>query len=88
MRKDQTLGPAGGVGVHIKQRSPWQRRYDLEVDGVECLWIEILLLKCKGFLVGNIYRLPDGSKYLGKDSDLKLDDMLGSVMAEERKFCC
>ena len=55
MRKDQTLGPAGGVGVYIKQGLSWHRRYDPEVDGVECLWIEILLPKCKGFLFGNIW---------------------------------
>ena len=38
-----------------------------------------------GFLVGNIYRPPDGSKYLDKDFDLKLDDMPDSVMAEEKE---
>ena len=85
VRKDRTLGPAGGVGVYIKQGLSWHRRYDPEVDGVECLWIEILLPKCKGFLVGNIYRPPDGSKYLEKDFDPKLDDMLDSVIAEEKE---
>ena len=85
MRKDRTLEPAGAVGVYIKQGLSWHRRYDLEVDGVKCLWIEILLQKCKGFLVGNIYRLPDGSKYLDKDFDPKLDDMLDSLMADEKE---
>ena len=47
VRKDRTLGPTGGVGVYIKQGLFWHRRYDLEVDSVECLWIEILLPKYK-----------------------------------------
>ena len=85
VRKDRALGPAGGVGVYIKQGLSWHGRYDPEVDGVECLWIEILSPKCKGFLVGNIYRPPDGSKYLDKDFDPKLDDMLDSAMAEEKE---
>ena len=33
VRKYRTLGPAGGVGVNIKQGLSWHRRYDLEVDG-------------------------------------------------------
>ena len=65
-RKDRTLGPAGEVGVYIKQGLSWHRRYDLEVDGVKCLWIEILLPKCKGFLVGNIYRPPWWFKVFGQ----------------------
>ena len=40
VRKDRTLGPAGGVGGYIKQGLSWHRRYDLEVDGLKCLWIE------------------------------------------------
>ena len=82
VRKDRTSGSAGGV--YIKQGLSWHKRYDLEVDSVECLWIEILLPKRKDILVGSIYRLPDGSKYLDKDFDLKLDDMLNTVMAEEK----
>ena len=31
VRKDRTLGPAGGVGVYIKQGLSWHRRYDPEV---------------------------------------------------------
>ena len=44
-----------------------------------------MLKKCKGFLVGNIYRPPDGSKYLDKDFDPKLDDMLDFVVGEEKE---
>ena len=85
VRKDRTSRPAGEVGVYIKQELSSHRRYDLVVDGVECLWIEILLPKCKGFLVGNIYRPPDGSEYLNEDFDPKPNDMLDTRMAEEKE---
>ena len=85
VRKDRTSGPAGGVGAYIKQELSWHTRHDLEVDSVGCLWIEILLSKCKGFFVCNIYKPPDGSKYLDKDFDPKLDDTLDAVMAEEKE---
>ena len=37
---------------------------DLELDDIDCLWIEVLFLKSKGFLSGFIYRPPDSSKHL------------------------
>ena len=62
--KSRASGQGGGVGVYISSSIPFQRRMDLEQEDIECIWIEILFPKTKGFLVGIIYRPPDSSKHL------------------------
>ena len=57
----------GGVGAYISSSVPYHRRLDLELDDIECLWIEVLFPKSKGFLIGFIYRPPDLSKHLSKN---------------------
>ena len=41
--KDRENGPCGGTAVYIRDDIQWQRRNDLEVNRIECLWIELLI---------------------------------------------
>ena len=85
-RRDWRLGFGGGIGVYIKQDVPYHRRYDLEREDIECIWIEILFPKSKGIIIGNIYRPPDTSKYSDSDFNDKLDEVLNAVSDEEKEI--
>lgn len=56
-RKDRVGDSHGGVMLYVKETIHYTRRNDLEVNGVECLWIE-LTLKNKHILLGLFYRPP------------------------------
>ena len=55
--KPRKSAKGGGVGAYISSSVPYHRRLNLELDDIECLWIEVLFPKSKGFLIGFIYRL-------------------------------
>ena len=57
-RKDRIANSYGGVIVCVKDNSPCQRRLDLEIDGVECIWLE-LTLRNKTVLFSVFYRPPN-----------------------------
>ena len=40
-----------GVGAYISSSVTYHRRLDLQLDDIECLWIEVLFPKSKGFLM-------------------------------------
>ena len=44
-------GPKGGVAAYIQKGLNWDRRKDLEIDEIECLWLEICPPKSKSFLL-------------------------------------
>ena len=69
----------GGVAVYARNDISVIRRTDLEIEGVEGLWLEIILPKSQGFLVGTFYRPPDSSKYHDKDFLPKLDSVLDAA---------
>ena len=83
--KSRASGQGGGVGVYISSSIPFQRRMDLEQEDIECIWIEILFPKTKGFLVGIIYRPPDSSKHLCPNFNYKFESMLSTVSAENKE---
>ena len=59
-RKDRPDNAYGGVIIYVKNNIPCKRRTDLEVDGVESVWLEIRL-KNKTVLLGKFYRAPNSS---------------------------
>ena len=59
-RKDRPGDSHGGVIVYVKETIFYKRRMDLELNGVECIWIE-LTLKHKKVLLGTFYRPPNVS---------------------------
>ena len=84
--KPTITGQGGGVGIYISTSVPYQRRFDLEQKDVECIWIEILFPRSKGFLVGIIYHPRDSSRHLPNDFGEKFESMLMN-MATEGKEC-
>ena len=66
-RKDRVNGIYGGVLCYIIEDLNYQRRYDLEVEGLEVIWIELFIQSTKSILICTIYKPPDNSKYVHKD---------------------
>eukprot|EP00112_Aurelia_sp_Birch-Aquarium-sp1_P015555 Seg346.1 transcript_id=Seg346.1/GoldUCD/mRNA.D3Y31 product="hypothetical protein" protein_id=Seg346.1/GoldUCD/D3Y31 len=83
--KPRTSGQGGGTGIYISQSVPFQRRLDLEDNDIECIWIEILFPKSKGFLIGVIYRPPDSSKHLPENFNETFESMLSTVVSEDKE---
>ena len=42
-RKDRNNDPHGGVLIYIKDSIHYKRRFDLELPGTECIWVEIVM---------------------------------------------
>ena len=59
-RTDRNDRPGGGVIVYVRDTLSCKRRVDLEVHGVEGVWLE-LTIKSKRILVGGFYRPPNSS---------------------------
>ena len=57
-RKDRERDSHGGVLIYIKENIPYKRRLDLEINQLECIWIELFLNK-KHVLIGTFYRPPN-----------------------------
>ena len=83
--KPRTSGQGGGAGIYISQSIPFQRRLDLEDNDIECIWIEILFPKSKGFLIGVIYRPPDSSKHLPDNFNETFESMMSTVVSEDKE---
>ena len=56
-RKDRRGDSHGGVIIYVKDTLHYVRRNDLEINDVECLWIDVTL-KHKHVLFGVFYRPP------------------------------
>lgn len=59
-RKDRTSN-GGGLLVYIKDGISCVRRPDLELEMLECIWVEIKPMNSKSFLVAHIYRPPNST---------------------------
>ena len=55
-RKDKNR-QGGGVAIYVSQNIASVRNTDLDIDGIEILWVELTLGSCC-FLVGACYRPP------------------------------
>ena len=68
-RKDRVGDSHGGVILYVKDTLHYTRRMDLEPNGIEFLWIE-LVLKHKHILFGLFYRPPSSNAaYLSSIED-------------------
>ena len=65
--------------MFISERIQWKRRTDLENEVLECLWIEVFQKCSKSFVVGSIYRPPEGSKYLPKDFEKHFENLINNI---------
>ena len=79
VNKPRKSGKGGGVAAYISDRLTFNRRFDLENDEIECIWLEMKLRKSSSYLIGVIYRPPDSSKHLPKDFNNSFEEMLKKV---------
>ena len=59
-RRDRVGDSHGGIVVYVKVNIPCKRRHDLELNTIECIWLE-LNIKNKKLLVGTFYRPPNST---------------------------
>ena len=85
VREDRESGQGGGICCYVRNDINWQRRSDLEIDGIEYLWIEIFVRNAKCFLFGVIYLPPDSSLHIDKDFAVKFSDMIESTVCENKE---
>ena len=57
-RKDRLSDRYGGVILYVKDTLTYTRRYDLELNRLECIWIQIKLHNKRNVLYGVFYRPP------------------------------
>ena len=73
----------GGVIVYVKNYIPCKRRHDLELAGIECIWLE-LKLKNKTTLFSIFYRPPDSNQTvlnnIERSKDLAVDKNISIVL--------
>ena len=66
-RRDNLKSGGGGIIVYVRNDIIAKRRTNLEINDIDCLWIEISPRKGKTFLVGSIYRIPnENSEWLNR----------------------
>ena len=82
-RKDRPEDPHGGVIIYVKDGIHYKRRDDLEVRGIESIWIELIHNR-KSILYGVFYRPPESdSQYLSNIEDsiaLAIDTDISDVI--------
>ena len=65
-RCDRVCDSHDGIVVYVKVNIPCQRRHDLELNTIECIWLE-LNIKNKKLLVGTFYRPPNSTSLILAD---------------------
>ena len=58
-RLDREGDSHGGVIVYLKNNIYYRRRHDLEINKLECIWVEITTINKQHILIGTIYRPPN-----------------------------
>ena len=74
----------GGVAIYVKNDYHVVHRNDLEVLGVECVWVEIKISKNHLVLIGTFYRPPDSLNYtfdlIEHSIDLAVDTGINTIV--------
>ena len=83
-RKDRLSDRYGGVILYVKDTLTYTRRYDLELNRLECIWIQIKLHNKNNVLYGVFYRPPSSDSVynsLVEDSiGLAIDSTISDVI--------
>ena len=85
INKNIDVGNHGGVAIYKKDGIPFIRRTDLEVNELECIWLEINFPNTKVFLISVLYRPPSTSKYLPTNFNELLRNSLIKVSSENKE---
>ena len=75
-RKDRK-SHGGGVACYIREDIKYMRRYDLESETLECMWLELKQRRGPAFFLGVYYRKPDS----GIDHLNDLEENFENVLA-------
>ena len=84
IRKSRKSGKGGGVGMYIADKHDFIRREDLEAEGIESIFIDLLIKNLKNMLILTFYRHLDLSIYLSNIFDQLLQIKL-SLATKENK---
>ena len=82
--QNRSKGKGGGVAMYIKNGISWNRRFDLERENVESIWMEIFITDTKSILISCFYRPPDTSNYLHRNFEQIFNDILLSSTNEAK----
>ena len=63
----------------------YERRKDLETDGIEAIWLEITLPKSSPLLICFTYKPPEGSRHVNKNFLAKFEIMLEIAILEGKE---
>ena len=69
-RLDRKTGSYGSVICYLRTDISYERREDLEIKGIETIWIELIVKNTNSILVSLIYRPPpppDSSSHINRD---------------------
>ena len=74
------------MAIYIKDNILWKRRYDLEMDDIESIWLEIFIAKSKSILIVTFYRPPGSSVYIPNEFNKTFNDMLLNGTKENKEI--
>ena len=73
-----------GLVCIFLQAVPFQRRVDLEVNGVECIWLEMLFPYSKSFLIVLFTDHQTRQDITQKDFEAQFESALSTVASENK----
>jgi hypothetical protein len=68
----------------------WDRRYHLECEEIDSIWIEMSIKHSKSILINITYRPPESSRHLDKNFNALFHDKVTTALAENKEtlsFC-
>ena len=71
--------------MYVSNKIQFHRRKDLEQNMLECIWIKIYVRQSQNYLIGTIYRPPDGTNYLPTCFNNSLHNMVSNVITKSRE---
>ena len=66
----------GGITVYDKNEVKVERRYDMEMNEIECLVLEVFPKNSKSYLVGMLYRHPNETVLWNENFEIFVDKIL------------
>ena len=85
IRRDRISGLGGGVCMFIRDDLNWDRRYDLECDEIEAIWIEMSIKHSKSILINVTYKPPESSRHLNKNFTALFFDKITTALVENKE---
>ena len=82
---DRGNGTYDGVICFIRSDLNYERKKNLEIKGIEAIWIEVSFTKANPVLICFMYQSPDSSEYLDKNFLTYFDNMIETVDYENKE---